>query len=105
MDEANDDVVTRIYLACGELSSQDKLTAISIAWLSVAKSARSEALIVPGGFPEERARQVEVLRRMVDLTETDTPDLEMERLFQEGDIEGMRQHLKKTFGTDAGPDS
>ena len=53
-----------------------RLKVLEVAWLMLASNARTEALIAPGGFPEEKARQVERLRRMADLVGADEPDLE-----------------------------
>jgi len=83
------EVLLRVYTACAGLSMQARLEILELAWLTVASNARTEALIQPGGFPEERTRQVEHLRRMIDLVTVDEPDLELERLYQEGDIDGM----------------
>ena len=59
-----------------------------MTWLSLARNARTEALITPGRLPEERARQAEQLRLMAELVAADEPDLEMEKLFREGDVDG-----------------
>ena len=82
-------------MACAELSTREKLDVLQLTWLTWASNARMEALIEPGGFQTERARQVEVLREMADLISFDEPDLEMERLYHENDIAGMVRHVQK----------
>src|SRR6266850_5067915 len=93
--DAQFEILQRVYAACAGLSTRDTLEVLQLAWLSVASNARAEALIAPGGFPEERARQLEHLRNMAELVEADEPDLELERLFHEGDIEGMLRHMQR----------
>lgn len=88
----------RVYSACEGLSTREKLDTVELAYLVIASHARTEALMMPGGFPAERARQVEHLEKMVKMVGEDEPDLEMERLFQEGDIEGMLAYLRTKGG-------
>ena len=75
-------------------SIDDRLLACELAWLVFAGIARSEALAFPGGFPGEQARQVERLEKMVGLVRDDAPDLELERLFQEGNVEEIARRLR-----------
>ena len=88
------EAVQGVFAACGDLSAQDRLDVLLFAWLVLASQARTEALIAPGGFPAVRDRQAARLRTMADLVASDEPDLEMERLFQEGDIAGMLRHVQ-----------
>ena len=93
----------RIYGACEELSTEQRLEVLTFVWLAVASNARTEALVVPGGFPAERDRQVKTLRTVAECVGADEPDLEVQRLCQEGDHEGwMRVVLQRfTCGPDA----
>ena len=57
--------------------------------------ARSEALAFPGEFPAEQGRQLDHLEKIATLVRNDTPDIELERLFQEKDYEGVRRRFRK----------
>jgi hypothetical protein len=81
------EAMRRVYLACAGLSTREKLDLLQLTWLSVASNARTEALVLPGGFPEERARQMALLHEMADQIGADKPDLKAERLLHE--IEGL----------------
>jgi hypothetical protein len=97
--------IVRIYLACGgdDVPTRDKLELLSAVWLCVASQARNEALIAPGGFPVERDRQSAMLRSFADLVDADQPDVEMERLFLEGDIDGVVRRVRDVLAN-ADPD-
>jgi hypothetical protein len=82
-----------IRLVCGDVPAARKLDTLSTAWALLAAEARNNALLEPGGFPAERARQLELLGRLVALTEAAAPDLELERMVYEGDHEGLKQRL------------
>jgi len=86
--------VLSVRQAVSGLSEREMCDVFLVAWMCSATNARTEVLIAPGGFPEERDRQVEQLRKMADLVACDEPDLEMERLFHEGDISKMLQRLR-----------
>jgi hypothetical protein len=86
--------LVRVNAALAGLSARERLDVVNLAWLTIASNARTEALITPGGFQEERERQVQVLRAMAVLVSADEPDLEKERHFHEGDIEGLLRHLQ-----------
>jgi len=73
----------------------EQLMVLSLAWLERAQRLRSDALAIPNGFPDEQARQLRELEKITALVRGDTPDLELERLFHEGDLEGVWQHLRK----------
>jgi hypothetical protein len=88
------EALVRVNAVLAGLPTQERLDVLELAWLTMASQARTEALITPGGFPAERDRQVQVLRNMAVLVGDDEPDLEMERLFQEGDHEGMLRRLQ-----------
>ena len=64
----------------------------------IASHARNHTLAEPGGFPAERTRQLASLHEMADVVEADEPDLEMQRLRYEDDLEGrlrlLRQRLR-----------
>jgi hypothetical protein len=89
------DRIIRLTDLLADLPTRDRLDVLEAAWLCLATSARAEALFAPGGYVAEQSRQGEHLARMATLVSTDAPDLEMERLFQEGDIDGMRRHLER----------
>ena len=86
--------ITKVFVGRG-LSEEDRLFVLELAWRGTASNLRNAALVLPGGFPAERARQVERLREIEAIVEADTPDLELERLWLEGDIVGMTAHLKR----------
>lgn len=88
------DFIIRVNAVLEGLTAHERLEVMNLAWLAVANNARTEALILPGGFPAERSRQVDQLRQMADLVSTDEPDLEMERLYHEGDVEGMARRIR-----------
>ena len=88
------DALLRVYAACAGLSIGDRLTVLQIAWLAIAGNARTEAQMRLGGFLEEQVRQLTQLRKMFALVDTDEPDLEIERLYFEGDREGMRRRME-----------
>jgi hypothetical protein len=75
-------------------SLEEQLMVLSLAWLERAQRLRSDALAVPNGFPDEQARQLRELEKITALVRGDAPDLELERLFHEGDLEGVWQHLR-----------
>ena len=89
----------RIYrinsVECADLSTREKLDVLSAAWMIVAHTARTEALAEPGGFPAERARQVDRLHRYAEMIAIDEPDLETERLWHEGDHQAMFRHQEQ----------
>jgi hypothetical protein len=80
--------------AVASLSMEDRLMALGMAWIVLAEQARNEALAFPDGFPAEKARQLTQLEKMALLVSHATPDLELERLTQEEDWDGVFQHLK-----------
>jgi Spy/CpxP family protein refolding chaperone len=89
------DQLLRIHAALEGLPTRERLDVVQIAWLTTASRARTEALITPGGFSEERSRQVEYLNAMAKLVAADEPDLEMERLYNEGDVEGVLRRVRR----------
>ena len=99
------EAIWRVYNACGDgMSSQEQLELLTSVWLVVAANARTEALSVPDGFPNERARQVDQLRQMADGIAADEPDIELERLFLEKDLEGALRHVKERVEKPGKPD-
>lgn len=79
------------------LSDQDMLHVLEMAWLVLAQMERDKQLAVPGGFPEEQARQLGVLHKMSHLVGDSEPDIELERLWQEGDHEGYQRRLRELW--------
>ena len=88
------DALLRVYAACAGLSIRDRLSVLQIAWLAIADNARTEAQMSLGGFLEEQVRQLTQLRKMFALVDNDEPDLEIERLYLEGDREGIRRRME-----------
>jgi hypothetical protein len=82
---------------CQPLPVKERLDALALAWLVVAKEVRDTALAFPGGCTTERSRQLSELERLADFVRDDEPDKELERLTQEGDYEGAIQHLRKLW--------
>lgn len=76
------------------LSPEDQLFVLELAWLTRAAVVRAEAIAL-GGFAAEQARQLDVLDKMAQLVREDTPDLEAERLYQEGDMVGWLGRLRR----------
>lgn len=94
------ELLVEVNNRCAELglSDDDRLDLFELAWLMTASNLRNATLAIPGGFPTEQSRQLRILEHMVEMVRTDEPDLEAERLFQEGDIEGLHQHFHKMLG-------
>ncbi len=88
------DAIVRILDETLDISTRDRLVLLETAWLAFASTARSDALVFPGGFPAEQASQLKHLERMALLVREDTADLEAERFFQEGDVECMLEHFR-----------
>jgi hypothetical protein len=88
----------RVLHGCGTLSLRDRLLVLELAWAAIAQRARYEALLHPGGFRDERVRQVGQLEKIADLVKGDVPSLEMERFVQETDIVGLLEHVRKQSG-------
>jgi hypothetical protein len=91
------DTLRSVLKVCDDTGApiEEQLTVLELAWIAWAQRARSAALALPGGFPAEQARQLDRLVKIVRLVKDDVPDLELERLHQEGDIEGVVDYLKK----------
>lgn len=87
------EVVEEIQARCAHLSTRDKLDVLYFCWLLAAQDARRMALIEPGGFPAEKARQLEELNFLTAMVSSDEPDLEAERLTLEGDLDGLRRYV------------
>jgi hypothetical protein len=67
---------------------------IEWVWMVAAATERREALALPGGFTAAQSRQIEQLEKLVAMVRDDKPDLEGERLYQEGDMTGYAKHLR-----------
>ena len=93
------DAIVRILDETLDISTRDRLVLLETAWLAFASTARSDALVFPGGFPAEQASQLKHLERMALLVREDTADLQAERFFQEGNVEGMLEHFRSRFGS------
>ncbi len=87
------DAMTRILDAVADRTWKEKLLPLQLAWLAAAGNARTDALFTPDGFTKERAHQVDALEKMVALVAGDEPDLEAERLLQEGDLDGLSRYM------------
>ena len=72
--------IRRAKDACADLKLADRTDALLIAGLLVASAARDEAVATPGGFNQEQARQVTLLKGFVELIKNATPDAELDRL-------------------------
>jgi hypothetical protein len=79
--------------AVSGLPFDEQLNTLELAWLSLAATVRGTALSVPGGFPAAQARQFKHLGRMALIVRDAIPDLEAERLFQEGDLAAESERL------------
>jgi hypothetical protein len=88
-------VVDVVIDACSHLPMKERLIVLEMAWTVLAQRARDEALAIPNGFPVEQTRQLEQLAKMAALVQGHTPDIELERLIQEGDWEGAATYLQK----------
>jgi len=89
-------LVEQIHRAIWDLPAEEQLLVLDFAWLFVASLARKDALTVPGGVPEEQARQIGQLQAMSDLVAADVPKLEMGR--SEGELDGLRGDLLQQLG-------
>jgi hypothetical protein len=94
--------IVAIGQVCVEWPMAERLLVLESTWLVLAEQARAAALYAPGGFPDERARQVALLREMIEKVEAATPDLdgavrdaEIERLWVEGDFEGVAREIRR----------
>ena len=87
--------ILHVQRACGYGSSHEQLALLLATWLVQASVVRTEALIEPGGFQAARDRQADRLRWCADMIAADTPDVEMKRLYQEGNITGMLRHAQQ----------
>jgi hypothetical protein len=83
-------------------SLDEQLVVLSLAWIERAQRIRSEALAIPGAFPQAKERQLADLERIAETVRADVPDLELERLHHEGDLDGVRRHLGMR-GSDSEP--
>jgi hypothetical protein len=86
-----------IFDACQPLPVKERLDALSLVWLVVAKEVRDTALAFPGGYPTERSRQLKELERLADLVRDDEPDIELERFMQEGDFDSAIEYLRRLW--------
>lgn len=94
-DKAQFEAMASVLDACAALPIDDRLLVLQVAWLALAKQARDDALMFPGGFPAVQARQIVILENAAQLVKEDTPDLELERLYQAGDWEGIVRYLRR----------
>jgi len=105
MDQEDDSELLESVLevcASSSLPTGDVLAVLQFAWIALAGVARNEALAFPDGFPAERERQARQLEAMASTVREDVPDLESERLLQEGDVDGWLKHIRNASETDAG---
>jgi hypothetical protein len=101
-DDRTFDAMERLTAACAGLTTREVLDALELTWIAFAANARTEQLSIPGGFPEEQARQVQRLQRIAELVRGDEPDLELERLWQEGDHDGFVARVKHLMDDEKG---
>ncbi len=87
------EVVTDVILDCHELSGDDQLFVLQLAWWTAASNIRNAQVEAPKGF--SAARQAAMLESMVDWLRGDTSDPELERLWQRADHEGLVKHLRR----------
>ena len=73
-------------------SKDDQLHFLALAWTVLAQQIRTEALAFPGGFTEKQQAQARELENMIQFVSEAKPDVEADRLFQEGDIGGLTRH-------------
>jgi hypothetical protein len=85
-------VVTDLILDCQELSGDDQLFVLQLAWWTAASNLRNAQVEAPKGFTA--ARQAAMLESMVDWMRGDTSDPELERLWLEADHAGLMKHLR-----------
>lgn len=85
--------MVKVIDACDGLPPADTLFVLEMAWLATASNLRNAQLANPGGFPSERDRQAETLEKLAAIVRSDTPDVELERLWLEGDNEGAVRHV------------
>jgi hypothetical protein len=94
MSDSMNAAMLNILGACADLAPADRVMALSTVWILAASEARSAALIEPGGFPAERDRQLKILSKFAEMIAGDEPDLELERLGHEGDVDGISRHMR-----------
>jgi hypothetical protein len=79
----------RVFEAIAAFKRQDQLFVLELSWMAIASHARNDMHSEPLGFWQERNRQLAVLDGIRSLVHADTPDVELERLWREHDIEGI----------------
>jgi len=87
------DVVTNVVLDCQELPGDDQLFALQLAWWATASNIRNAQVGTPEGL--RAARQAAMLELMAEWVRGDMSDLELERLWEEADHEGLVKHLRR----------
>ena len=92
------EATARVLDACADQPMDDRLLILQFAWITLAQQARNEALAVRGGFSAQQGKQLEQLYKIAQVVKSDAPDLELEHLIQEGDIEGAVQHMRNRIG-------
>jgi hypothetical protein len=85
-------VVTDLILDCQELSGDDQLFVLQLAWWTAASTLRNAQVEAPKGFSV--ARQAAMLDSMADWVRGDASDPELERLWREADHAGLVKHLR-----------
>ncbi len=86
---------TRVLDAVNDASPDDRLEAVTLAWLTLADQAANRALAIPGGYPEERQKQFRMLDQIRKLVEDSQPDLEMERAFLQEEYDALLRRVKE----------
>ena len=100
MRDARSNTLTRVLDATAHLPTSDRLIVLQMAWLVLASTARTEPLPAIDGFVAEQARQVAALEQMLLWVQSDTPDYELERLAQTGDVDEMMAYLLNLHSKD-----
>ena len=91
------DAIDQLLDACAisGVSLDEQLIAVELSWLAIAAGGRDAALSIPGGFAAAQARQLDHLEKMGLLVRDAEPDLEAERLFQQGDLKRLLDHSRQ----------
>jgi hypothetical protein len=90
-DKAFFESAVRILDTLQTMTPYDARLVIQLAWTVLAKRCRDEALA-----------QIGQLEKIAALVREDTPDMELERLVQDGDIQGALNHIRKSINEEGG---
>jgi hypothetical protein len=96
------DAMERVFEALSAFDLEEQLFVLELSWMAIASHARNGMLSTTRGFSQEQHRQVAVLDGMRALVQADTPDLDLERLWRERDIEGIIRYCHDRSAGEAG---